>query len=99
KSDRGTTRFYRILISESAHLIWRLKNERVINGKDPPAPAEIKNRWVYGLNVRLTIDCLMTNKAKYGKKALKKGLVLRTWGTCLRWVILQDFPVAHCLII
>ncbi|KAJ6585539.1 hypothetical protein B0H19DRAFT_1059752 [Mycena capillaripes] len=31
KKDPGTTRLYRILVSESAHLIWRLQNERVIN--------------------------------------------------------------------
>ncbi|KAJ7608529.1 hypothetical protein DFH06DRAFT_902476, partial [Mycena polygramma] len=34
KTDAGTTRLYtllyRIVISESAHLIWRLRNERVI---------------------------------------------------------------------
>lgn len=27
KTDAGTSRLYRILISESAHLIWRLRNE------------------------------------------------------------------------
>ncbi|KAJ7872983.1 hypothetical protein B0H13DRAFT_1633645 [Mycena leptocephala] len=84
KTDRGTTRLYRIVISESAHLIWRLKSERVINGKDPPTESEIRNRWAHTLNMRITVDCLLTNKAKYGKKALKKSLVLRTWANVLR---------------
>ncbi|KAJ7854875.1 hypothetical protein B0H13DRAFT_1642170 [Mycena leptocephala] len=29
------------------------------------------------------IDCLLINKVKYGKKALKKSLVLRTWAKVL----------------
>ncbi|KAJ7161041.1 hypothetical protein C8R46DRAFT_905409, partial [Mycena filopes] len=73
----GTTRLYRILISESAYLIWLLRNERVINGKTLH-PDEIRNRWKHRLDIR-TFDCLMTNKAKYKSKAIKKSLVLATW--------------------
>ena len=84
RTDAGTTRLYRITISESAHLIWRLRNERVLNGKDPSTITEISNRWVHALNVRLGIDCLLINKAKYGSRALKKSLVLKTWTGILR---------------
>ncbi|KAJ7615152.1 hypothetical protein DFH06DRAFT_919230, partial [Mycena polygramma] len=84
KTDAGTTRLYRIVISESAHLIWRLRNERVINGKDPPSETEIQNRWEHSLNIRISLDCLLTNKAKYGSKAIKKSLVLRTWSGILQ---------------
>ncbi|KAJ7676734.1 ribonuclease H-like protein [Mycena polygramma] len=83
-TDAGTTRLYRITISESAHLIWRLRNERVLNGKDPSTINEIRNRWSHALNVRIGIDCLSTNNGKYGAKALKKSLVLKTWAGILR---------------
>ncbi|KAJ6475181.1 hypothetical protein DFH09DRAFT_1379831 [Mycena vulgaris] len=53
KTDAGTTRLYRITISESAHLIWRLRNERVLNGKDPSTITEICNRWVHALNIEM----------------------------------------------
>ncbi|KAJ7679447.1 ribonuclease H-like protein [Mycena polygramma] len=84
KTDAGTTRLWRILISESAHLIWRLRNERVINGKDASTITKIRNRWSHALNVRIGIDCLQINKAKYGAKALKKSLVLKTWAGSLQ---------------
>lgn len=42
KPKPGESRLYRILISESAYLIWKLRNERVINEKDPPSKKEIK---------------------------------------------------------
>ena len=46
--------------------------------------SEIYNRWTHALNVRINIDCLRINKAKYGAKALKKSLVLKTWTGILR---------------
>jgi ribonuclease HI len=84
KTDAGITRLYKIVISESAHLIWRLRNERVINGKDPPTRTEIRNRWEHCLNIRISVDCLLTNKSKYGTKAVKKSLVIKTWNKILQ---------------
>ncbi|KAJ7908026.1 hypothetical protein B0H13DRAFT_2233360 [Mycena leptocephala] len=98
KTDASTTRLYRIVITESAHLIWRLRNERVLNGKDPSTITEIRNRWLHVLNVRIGIDCLSINKhciltasgatwralAEIGAKALKKPLVLKTWAGILQ---------------
>ncbi|KAJ6485452.1 hypothetical protein C8R47DRAFT_980195 [Mycena vitilis] len=78
-TDKGTSRFYRILISESAHLIWRLRNERRIQAKDEASEREIFQRWQSALNIRLALDCQMTNKTRYEKKALPKSLVLKTW--------------------
>ncbi|KAJ6566516.1 hypothetical protein B0H19DRAFT_847676, partial [Mycena capillaripes] len=54
----------------SAHLIWRLQNERVFQGKALSTITEIRNRWSLASNLRIGIDCLFTNKAKYGAKAL-----------------------------
>ncbi|KAJ6619315.1 hypothetical protein B0H10DRAFT_2026894 [Mycena sp. CBHHK59/15] len=74
KGDKGTTRLFQIIVSESAHLIWRLRNERVIQEKDAASDREIQNRWRKAVNSRLNLDCVLTNDGKYGKKAsLKNG--------------------------
>ena len=84
RRDAGTTRFFRILVSESAHLIWRLRCERVIQQKPPASLREIQNRWLRSINNRLGIDCALVNEKKYGKKAVKKSLVLKTWSKVLQ---------------
>ncbi|KAJ6568946.1 hypothetical protein B0H19DRAFT_1349734 [Mycena capillaripes] len=84
KGDAGTTRLYRIFMSESAHLIWRLRCERVIREQDPASTREIHNRWLKSINNRLGIDCALTNAGKWGKKSIKKPLVLETWRNVLK---------------
>jgi ribonuclease HI len=46
RQDAGTTRLFRLLVSESAHLIWRIRCERVIQGKGAVSQREIYNRWL-----------------------------------------------------
>ncbi|EIN10346.1 hypothetical protein PUNSTDRAFT_63959 [Punctularia strigosozonata HHB-11173 SS5] len=88
-SDPGgaTSRFYRILMSTSSYLIWVIRCERRIQREDDPrkrhSEREIHNRWVARLNHRLHIDQTLTNKIRYGKKAVSKNLVLKTWDKCL----------------
>lgn len=84
RRDTGETRLLRILVSESAHLIWRLRNERVIQGKDPASAREIHNRWLKAINNRFGLDCAMTNEVKYGKRSIKKSLVQKTWSKVLK---------------
>jgi ribonuclease HI len=84
RGDKGTTRLFRIIVSESAHLIWRLRNERVIQEKNPASVQEIRNRWCRAINNRLTLDCMLTNVAKYAKKSIKKSLVKGTWCKVLK---------------
>ncbi|KAE9398231.1 hypothetical protein BT96DRAFT_822334 [Gymnopus androsaceus JB14] len=43
KYMRGDSRLYRIIVSESAHLIWKLRCDRVINGKVDFLETEIEN--------------------------------------------------------
>ncbi|KAK0470844.1 hypothetical protein IW261DRAFT_1553664 [Armillaria novae-zelandiae] len=43
-SRKGIERFCRILISESAHLIWKMRNNCVINGKEHYSLHEIEQR-------------------------------------------------------
>ncbi|KAF8955415.1 hypothetical protein BDZ97DRAFT_1764897 [Flammula alnicola] len=82
--QQGAMRFQRIMMSESAHLIWKMRCERVIqNENEPTTKAEVNKRWIKAINLRLEMDCRMTD-SKYEKKALAKGLVLDTWtGTLL----------------
>ncbi|KAJ6458146.1 hypothetical protein C8R47DRAFT_913115, partial [Mycena vitilis] len=84
RGDKGTTRLFRIVVSESAHLVWKLRNERVIQQKDPASLQEIQNRWRKAINNRLSLDCMLTNDSKYGKKAIKKSLVKKTWCKVLK---------------
>jgi ribonuclease HI len=92
--DPGEERLYKILITESAHLIWKLRNERVIGGDGPAPLAKIMNGWLKTVNNRLAIDCAMTNTKKYGRKALKSSLVKKTWKKTLRneRALAKDWP-------
>ena len=87
KPDKGKNRFYRILVSETAYLIWKLRNERRIRDEDAPereaSEIEIRNRWSYAMNKRLTVDRALTNDAKFGNRALSEKLVKQTWTGCL----------------
>jgi hypothetical protein len=72
------SRLYRILVSESAHLIWKLRLERIIGGKPPHSEREITRRWRKCVENRIAIDCMMMSK-KYGKRTLTKRLGKGTW--------------------
>jgi ribonuclease HI len=67
KGDAGASRLYRILLSESAYLIWKLRNKRVIREQDGTSDREIYNQWKKTINNRLEIDCLLTNERKWGR--------------------------------
>jgi ribonuclease HI len=49
----GVNRLYRILISESVYLIWKIRCERVI-GRDGEAHSEteIHNHWIQMTNLK-----------------------------------------------
>ncbi|KAJ3753758.1 hypothetical protein EV360DRAFT_96894 [Lentinula raphanica] len=78
----GDSRLLRILVSESAHLIWKLRCERVIQGREI-TESEIKQRWKATIESRLELDCLLM-KGKYTKGRLDKKLVERTWHDILK---------------
>jgi ribonuclease HI len=59
----GAERLYRIIMTESAHLIWRMRCERIIernNREQWHTAQEIKNRWYGAINKRLALDQAMT---------------------------------------
>ncbi|KAJ7076405.1 hypothetical protein B0H15DRAFT_733666, partial [Mycena belliarum] len=77
----GLNRLYRILISESFYLIWRLRNECVIsNDGTPPSASEVHNRWVFSLNERLDIDRYLACASSIDKRSrVRPALALSTW--------------------
>ncbi|KAJ7735349.1 hypothetical protein B0H16DRAFT_1327135, partial [Mycena metata] len=74
-------RLYRLLISESCYLIWKLRNESVIsNAGAEPSTTEVKNRWIYTMNDHLETDCyLATHSSQKDRTGIPPALVLRTW--------------------
>ncbi|EJD54843.1 hypothetical protein AURDEDRAFT_51969, partial [Auricularia subglabra TFB-10046 SS5] len=83
----GASRLYRILISESARLIWSLRCTRRIEHADEGAwehpPESVEKAWWKVIDDRFTIDRLLTNQSIYGKRALQRNLVLATWSHTL----------------
>ncbi|KAJ7676404.1 hypothetical protein B0H14DRAFT_3101974 [Mycena olivaceomarginata] len=59
------SRLFIILVTESAHLIWKLRC--------------IHNKWVTLINSRLRFDQLLTDTSCYGNCALNAKTILRTW--------------------
>lgn len=86
KPDKGKNRLYRILMSETAYLIWKMRNERrTRDGDDQTGDTinETTRRWNYTSNKRLTIDRALTDSTRFQKKALDDKLVKATWRKCL----------------
>jgi hypothetical protein len=56
--------------------------------------AKIQNRWLRKINMRLAIDCAMTDRLKYEKRALKMSVVKRTWKHTLKdeLTLAKDWP-------
>ncbi|KZW01606.1 hypothetical protein EXIGLDRAFT_602731 [Exidia glandulosa HHB12029] len=83
RTDDGLTRVMRIVISESAFLIWKIRCERRIEHEDDqekaPTVDEITGRWHATINARISHDRHLTNKRRYKRKALDEDLVLETW--------------------
>ncbi|KAJ3733993.1 hypothetical protein DFJ43DRAFT_1131013 [Lentinula guzmanii] len=78
KPSDGDARFLRIVTSESTHLIWKLRCERVIQGRNSPSPEEVTRKWKKSIEARIGLDRLMVT-AQFRKRSLSKGLVERTW--------------------
>lgn len=80
KNEPGRTRLLRILLTESAHLIWKTRCTQTIEWKNlkTHTPTQVHNKWLYTINKKLKTDKILTNKAN-GIKALDKTLILDTW--------------------
>ncbi|PBK64081.1 hypothetical protein ARMSODRAFT_893490 [Armillaria solidipes] len=80
---QGANRAFQILVPETAFLIWKLRCERRIERNDDPERAfnldEVTGKWKAVMNERLQQDRILTNKERFGPKALEVNTVLETW--------------------
>ncbi|KAJ6566536.1 hypothetical protein B0H19DRAFT_1209608 [Mycena capillaripes] len=76
-------RFFTILVSTSMHLVWKLRNERVLGTSGSATHNEIQNRWMAMINSTLKRDKLLTNRIRFGSLAINKQLILNTWSGML----------------
>ncbi|KAI4294041.1 hypothetical protein K525DRAFT_213628 [Schizophyllum commune Loenen D] len=75
----GLERLYTIITSESAHLIWKMRCERVIQNEGRRfSKPEVQNRWRSTINYRFDLDRRMTS-SRFGKKAIRASIVDSTW--------------------
>ena len=85
RPNPGKSRLLRILLSESAHLIWVLRCERVIQETLHTNEA-VKTRWYNKINHRLSLDRYIASK--WNRKPITQEIVKRTWYPSL----LQNSP-------
>ena len=78
--DPGATRLLKILISESAYLIWTLRCERTIHGKDH-TNKQIEATWLRIINKRLSEDKTTATKVLRKEHYITK--VRDTWERAL----------------
>ncbi|KZV94826.1 hypothetical protein EXIGLDRAFT_715325 [Exidia glandulosa HHB12029] len=79
----ANARAFRIIVSESAFLIWKARCERRIQHEDEPdwemTVLEATNRWKAAINKRIAIDRALTNKRRHKRRALETQTVFLTW--------------------
>ncbi|KAK0489651.1 ribonuclease H-like domain-containing protein [Armillaria luteobubalina] len=96
--DPVATWLYRIMMTKTMHLIWKIHCQRRIQRveSDPStwhSLDEVRNLWIDTMNKRLMIDRLLVNRQRYDTRALRKVKVLSTWkGTLLnKKSLLEDW--------
>ncbi|EPS93670.1 hypothetical protein FOMPIDRAFT_1135701 [Fomitopsis schrenkii] len=102
----GAARLWRILISETTYMIWKLRCERVVGHPDEQGwehnREQVTARWRRSIEDRLKQDIESTRK-KYGRQATRKEVVLSTWTPVLHdigalpfdWTRLPGFLVGR----
>ncbi|KAG2053126.1 hypothetical protein BDR06DRAFT_982913 [Suillus hirtellus] len=76
KPTTGASHLLKILISESAHLIWTMRHDRIINS-NTHTETTTKSRWYNTINKRLQLDRVITSKTKRNTKSANS--VKTTW--------------------
>ncbi|OJT09006.1 Ribonuclease H1 [Trametes pubescens] len=79
-------RLLRIVVTESVHLIWKLRCERVIeptfDAERGHSRSEVRAKWLAAINRRLQLDQHLVHP-RLGKAALHRDTVLATWNEVL----------------
>ena len=83
RAQHARTRLWRLLISESAYLIWKLRCERVIGHEENRqwrhSEKAVTTKWLRTMNNRMRQDITRANP-RFGRLALSEELVKETWG-------------------
>ena len=66
KYNKQPTERYKLIVSETAWLLWKCRNERVIS-QNEIQPSQIKGRWIAGMNNRIKIEYVNILKSKEDK--------------------------------
>ncbi|TFK91864.1 hypothetical protein K466DRAFT_573408 [Polyporus arcularius HHB13444] len=86
KTQKGPSRMVKIMVVEGAHLIWRMRCERVIEWEDAPDKSrstnEVRMRYWAAVNKRMELDRSLVYTRVTGRKP-KKKVVLETWRSVL----------------
>ncbi|KAJ7069469.1 hypothetical protein C8F01DRAFT_1048146 [Mycena amicta] len=83
KRLKGAERLLRILISESAFIIWKLRCERLMSrGGLPHSKMEVHNYWVAQMNKRLKLDQLASDASRFSAQATDKRVSPPNVGGC-----------------
>ncbi|KAG2132751.1 ribonuclease H-like domain-containing protein [Suillus clintonianus] len=80
ESKRGAARLLRIIISESAYLIWTIRCTQVIQGISLDE-SNITKRWTKAINDHLQIDRVIASKIKRNQKY--SNLINTTWSNII----------------
>ncbi|EIW60549.1 uncharacterized protein TRAVEDRAFT_86439, partial [Trametes versicolor FP-101664 SS1] len=84
----GATRLARLVLPDTAYLIWVLRCERVIGEREPlPGNLEhtyVENRWMKMISHRLHLDRSLASKRTAGNRAIPATAVCATWEKTLR---------------
>ncbi|EIW64978.1 uncharacterized protein TRAVEDRAFT_99153, partial [Trametes versicolor FP-101664 SS1] len=84
----GATRLARMVLTETAYLVWVLRCERVIGERELlPGDLEadyVERRWRQALARRLANDCALTRLRVGAKPALQPSSVEATWAGTLQ---------------
>ena len=81
-AKQAHARLWRILVTESAHLIWRMRCERVIGHEGEArwrhTEKAVTTQWLRVMNDRMRQDITRTNP-RFGRMALSTEVVEETW--------------------
>ncbi|KIJ26067.1 hypothetical protein M422DRAFT_192682 [Sphaerobolus stellatus SS14] len=88
KPDKAKRRLFKIIVSESAYQIWKIRCEWRIQRQCNPdlkiSDHEIRNRWRKLMSSQIHMDILCSDTTQYKKKAFVPSAVQRTWGDLLK---------------
>ena len=86
RPSAAANRLFKLVMLESAHLIWALRCERVIRFEDQPErrrnEAYISRTWLQVISKRLMTDWVLIRVQTRARKRLTADTVGSTWDLC-----------------